>query len=142
MITEALPKSDAQKLSLATSLRVATANLRILDHATGGRPSSERMIQDFKHIMNSLDVIITARGEIAEGITGPITNWGGIRVNQPSTPTHWMHSDTEGCVEDMVQKSIMTINNTLNGQHKLTIVDPIDNSDETQSEINAAALIE
>jgi hypothetical protein len=42
----------------------------------------------------------------------------------------------------MVQKSIMTINTKLDGQRELTIVDLIDNSDNVQSELNAAALLD
>jgi hypothetical protein len=68
MITEALPKSGAHKFSLATPLRVATTYLRILDHITGGCPSSVIIIQDRKKLVASLEVIRTAGRAIVEGV--------------------------------------------------------------------------
>jgi hypothetical protein len=40
----------------------------------------------------------------------------------------------------MVHKSIMHVGNKLNGQRKITIVDPLENSDEVQAELNVLAM--
>jgi hypothetical protein len=64
---------------------------------------------------------------------GSKSNWGGKRFKQTPKPMQWMHSNTEECVQDTVKKSIMTVDNKLPGQRKLTIVDPLDNSDEVHT---------
>jgi hypothetical protein len=51
-----------------------------------------------------------------------------------------MHSDAEGCVHGMVQKSIRMVDNKLNGQHELTIVDPLDINEDVQAELNILAM--
>lgn len=51
----------------------------------------------------------------------------------------WLHSHAEGCVEGMVKDSIMTVVNKINGERELTIVDPPENSEEVQAQLNATA---
>jgi hypothetical protein len=61
VITEAMPETDEHKFSLTTPNRVASTYLRILDRKTGGSPSSERILQDCKKIIDSLLVIRKSR---------------------------------------------------------------------------------
>jgi hypothetical protein len=69
----------------------------------------------------------------------PHFSGGGKRIKQPPKPMKWLHSHAEGCVEGMVQESIMTVDKKLNGERKLTIVDPPENSEEVQAQLNATA---
>jgi hypothetical protein len=51
----------------------------------------------------------------------------------------WLHSHAEGCVEGMAQESIMTVDKKINGERELSIVDPPENSEEVQAQLNATA---
>jgi hypothetical protein len=64
---------------------------------------------------------------------------GGKRIKQPPKPIKWLHSHAEGCVEGMVQESIMTVDKKINGERELTIADPPENSEEVQAQLNATA---
>jgi hypothetical protein len=102
-----LLESDDAKFSLSTPARVSTAYLQVIDPETSGSSSSERILQDCKKWMGSLEVIREAGGAIVEGVgnrsghralnvPGCSSNWGGLRVKQPPKPMKWLHSDAEG----------------------------------------------
>jgi hypothetical protein len=72
-------------------------------------------------------------------LNAPRFSWGGKRIKQPQKPMKWLHSHDEGCVEGMVQECITTFDKKRNGERELTIVDPPENSEEVQAQLNATA---
>jgi hypothetical protein len=149
MITEAFSESDVNTFSLLTPRRVASVYLRILNPVSGGSPSSTRILQDCKKWITSLELVRNARGAIVEGVGNrighralnvPRFSWGGgKRIKQPPKPMKWLHIHAKRCVEGMVQESIKTVDKKINGERELTIVDPPENSEEVQAQLNATA---
>jgi hypothetical protein len=80
-------------------------------------------------------------GHMALNVPVSSSNWGVNRVNQPPNPMIWMHIDADGRVQGVVQKSTKTVDNKLDRQCKLTIVDPLDNIEEVQADLNVIAII-
>jgi hypothetical protein len=138
MITEALHDTDTKKFSLVAPKRVTKSYLRVSHPVTGGIPSSEIILQDCMKWQVNLGVIREAGGAMVEGIGNPsgrrllnvprsTRGWGVRRENKPPKHTKWLHSDADGCVGLMVQKSIMTVKIKQGGEREVTIIDLLEN---------------
>jgi hypothetical protein len=82
-------------------------------------------------------------GAVAGQYTSSINHELGRHYSQASPKAHEVATQQRrGLIAAHGGKTSTTIDNKLDGEQELTIVDPIDNIDEVQAELNAAALVE
>jgi hypothetical protein len=79
MMTAHLKNDDPLKFSKATPREISKAILKICDPENGVTPSSKRIIQDVKKVLNSIKTIVEAGGKVVPGLV----NRNGHRKKEP-----------------------------------------------------------
>jgi hypothetical protein len=120
-ITSHLPNDDPRKYSFSTPKEISRAYLRLVHPATGGAPSSTRIVQDCEKLIRSLGKIREAGGKMVQGFgrnghreRSHGNKRGGYRAKKPRGPAKWVHIDAAGMTEQQWRGSVELVNGNQN----------------------------
>jgi hypothetical protein len=120
-ITSHIPNDDPRKYSFSTPKEIPRAYLRLVDAATGGAPSSTRIVQDCEKWIRSLRKIREAGGNLVRGFgrnghreRSHGNKRGGYQAKKPHSPANWVHSDDAGVPEQKWRGSVDLVKGSKN----------------------------
>jgi hypothetical protein len=123
---ELMPLDETLNMDIHANARyhvaiTSHAYLRLVDPATGGAPSSTRIVQDCEKWIRSLGKIREAGGKMVQGFgrngnreRGHGKKRGGYQAKKTRGPAKWVHIDAASMTEQQWRGSVELVNNNQN----------------------------